>query len=200
MLNISTHFGAKMTSSNVTSLSERVAGERRRLRQVRQALTAATAAPASDASERRAFYIAIGDYFEAAMARLHEQDIRMGDMLRAKADMQDPANVQAMAELDERLAGNQQHLQKLLAARDHLRAEVAAATEEFEQAGGAYASYIVANMGHHPGTANLAQAVFEPSDWEHMTLTSDAAQQREKELFAKVFAISPADVERPADA
>ncbi|MEE4186410.1 MAG: hypothetical protein V2J12_11635 [Gammaproteobacteria bacterium] len=189
-----------MSSLSETSLSERVAGERRRLRQVRQALTAATAAPAGDASDRRAFYLAIGDYFEAAMARLHEQDIRMGDMLRAKADMQDPANVQAMAELDERLAGNQEHLQKLLTARDHLRANAAAATREFEQAGGAYAGFIVANMGHHPGTANLAAALFDQADWEHMTLVSEAAQQREKELFAEVFANFPAEVERPADA
>ena len=184
----------------MTTLSERVAGERRRLRHVRQALTAATASPAGDAGDRRTFYIAIGDYFEAAMERLHEQDIRMGDMLQLKADMQDPANVQAMAELDERLAGNQLHLQRLLAARDHLRAQAADAQSEFEAAGGAYAAFIVANMGHHAGTANLAQALFDQSDWEHMTLVSEAAQRREMALFDAVFADFPADIERPADA
>ena len=36
----------------------------------------------------------------ASMDRLHEQDIRMGDMLRDKADMTVPANQQALAELD----------------------------------------------------------------------------------------------------
>lgn len=134
------------------------------------------------------------------MERLHEQDIRMGDMLRAKADMQDPANVKAMAELDERLAGNQEHLRKMLAARDGLRAAAPDAAEEFESAGGAYAAFIVANMGHHPGTANLAQDLFEQSDWEHMTLVSESAQQREQALFDDVFLHFPADVERPTDA
>ena len=50
------------------------------------------------------FYIAIGDYFEAAMERLHTQDIRMGDMLRDKADLDDPDNLQAMAELEDAVA------------------------------------------------------------------------------------------------
>jgi len=183
----------------MSTLSERVAGERRRLRQVRQALTAAAAEPAPAGSDRRAFYIAIGDYFEAAMERLHEQDIRMGDMLRAKADMQDPANVQAMAELEERLAGNQEHLARLLSARDRLRTGQAGASAEFEAAGGAYAAYIVENMGHHAGTANLAQEVFDTDDWQHMTLVSEAARQREQTLFDDVFAQLPPDIELPAD-
>lgn len=184
----------------MTTLSERVAGERRRLRQVRQTLTAATASPAADGADRAAFYIAIGDYFEAAMERLHEQDIRMGDMLREKADMDAPENIQAMAELDERLSGNQAHLARLLAARDQLRAAAPGATQDFETAGGAYAQFIVDNMGHHPGTANLAQALFSGEDWEYMTLVSEAAQQREQQLFDDVFKHLPDDVEAPADA
>lgn len=173
-------------------LYERVAAERRRLREVRIALTKATAQGAQGDSDWAPFYIAIGDYFEAAMERLHEQDIRMGDMLRDKADMQNPDNIRALEELDERLSGNQKHLSLMLAARDALRAGEKSAIDEFEKAGGDYAAFIVATMGHHPGTANLAGELFTPADWEHMTLASDAARQREAELHAEVFAKAPA--------
>lgn len=180
-------------------LHERVAAERRRLREVRTALTAATAQGAQGAADWVPFYIAIGDYFEASMERLHEQDIRMGDMLRAKADMENADNIRALEELDFRLSGNQEHLGRMLAARDALKTEGVAALDSFEEAGGAYAAFIVANMGHHPGTANLAGALFSAEDWEHMTLASDEARQREQELHAAVFAAAPPALELPKD-
>lgn len=179
----------------MTTLSERIQGERMRLREVRQALTAATRPGAGGDASRAPFYIAVGDYFEAAMARLHEQDIRMGNLLREKADMDDPDNQKAMRELDERLAGNQRHLKKMLAARDRLRAGEDGALEEFEAAGGAYADYIVQNMGHHPGSTDMAAKHFAPEDWEFMAFASDEAQAREKELHAKVFAAAPKDLD-----
>ena len=180
-------------------LYERVAAERRRLREVRTALSAATAQGAQGAADWVPFYIAIGDYFEASMARLHEQDIRMGHMLRDKADMEDSDNITALQELDDRLSGNQEHLQKMLAARDALQSDGAAALDQFEAAGGAYAAFIVANMGHHPGTANLAGELFSADDWEHMTLASEEAREREAQLHADVFAAVPAALEMPAD-
>lgn len=181
----------------MNSLSERVAGERRRLREVRQALTAATAEPAPEGEDRTGFYLAIGDYFEAAMERLHEQDVRMGDLLRERADLEVPANRQAMAELDERLAGNEAHLRRLLAARDRLREGASGATEAFETAGRDYAAYIVENMGHHPGTTDLARELFSTADWEYMAEASDAALERERELHERVFAQLPTSVRLP---
>ncbi len=182
----------------MTTLRERIAGERNRLRQVRQALTAATGRGAGGDPAWVPFYIAVADYFEASMARLHEQDIRMGKMLREKADLEKPANRQAMAELDERLAGNQRHLAKMLAARTALQKEGAAALDRFEAAGGAYARYIVENMGHHPGSTDMAREHFTADDWEYMTLASDTARQREAELHSRVFELLPAGVELPA--
>jgi hypothetical protein len=178
-------------------LYERVAGERRRLRQVRQALTAATAHGAQGNAAWVPFYIAIANYFEAAMHRLHTQDIRMGEILRARADMQNAANRQAMAELDERLAGNQAHLANMLTARTALQKSGAGALSQFETAGSAYARYIVEHMGHHPGSTNMAQALFTPDDWTYMADVSDADQQQERELFDAVFAVLPAGLELP---
>ena len=171
----------------MATLRERIAGERGRLKQVRQALTAAAAQPAASGEDRSGFYVAIGDYFEASMERLHEQDIRLGDMLRDKADMTSPDNQQALAELDERLAGNQQHLKNMLAARDHLKSSGADAQREFESAGGDYARYIVENMGHHPGTTDLARELFSADDWEYMASATDEAQAKEQKLHARVF-------------
>ncbi len=183
----------------MTSLMERVAGERRRLRQVRQALTAATDKTAGGDESWAPFYLAVTEYFDASMERLHEQDIRMGEMLRGYIDMDNADNKAALEELDARLTGLTEHHKKLLAARDALAAGEAGALEQFETVAGAYAAYIVANMGHHPGTADLAGRHFTQQDWEHMTLVSEAAQQREQELHNKVFSLLPAGLDLPAE-
>ena len=181
----------------MTTLYERVALERTRLRQVRQLLTAAAKQGAQGNIAYVAFYIAIADYFDASMERLHTQDIRMGKILRDKVDMEDPSIQQALRELDERLAGNQKCLKKMLAARESLRVSAVEALAEFESAGGAYAAYIVTNMGHHPGTADLAVKIFSTDDWEFMADVSEEDQQREQRLFEHVFALLPMGLELP---
>ena len=183
----------------MAELYERVAAERRRLREVRQALTQATTQGCGGNADWAPFYIAIGDYFEAAMRRLHDQDIRMGDLLREKIDLSQPDVQKAMAELDERLAGNQRHLKAMLAARNALHGDPQGALAEFEAAGKAYADYIVANMGHHPGSTNLAQEHFSQEDWAHMADVSEADQAREEQLHAAVFAAVPDDLELPQE-
>jgi hypothetical protein len=181
----------------MSSLQERIAGERRRLREVRQSLTASVAQGANGDQSYVAFYIAIGAYFEAAMERLHTQDVRMGDLLQDRADLTLPDNARAMAELAERLAGNQQHLEKMLAARDALCADGAQALPAFEAAGGAYADYIVANMGHHPGTTTMAQELFSEDDWAFMAAVTEVDQRHEQQLFEHVFANKPAGLNLP---
>jgi hypothetical protein len=178
-------------------IRERVAGERRRLREVRQSLTAAVEQGANGEHAFVTFFIAVGDYFDAAMERLHIQDLRMGDMLRDKADMNDPANQQALVELDERLAGNQMCLKNMLAARDALIESSDAALAEFEQAGKAYSDYIVASMGHHPGSTELAQRVFSAEDWAYMADITEDDQAREEQLYTRVFATVPGSLQLP---
>ena len=179
----------------MSSLMERVAGERKRLREVRMALTAATDQTAGGDSSWAPFYLAIVDYFEASLERLHIQDIRLGELLRQKADMNDPVIVDGLKELDDRLAGLQEHRAKLRTARDALQADPDGALENFEQVGGAFAAYIVANMGHHPGTAEPAMKLFSTEDWEYMTLASEEARQLEVELHDKVFSLKPAGLD-----
>lgn len=177
-------------------LREQIASERRRLRKVRQALSSAVAQSAGSDKSWIPFYVAIADYFEAAMDRLHTQDIRMGDLLREKADMNDPDNQAHLAELDRRLDGNQQHLRKFLAARQRLKDdEGAEAIRDFEEASRAYTGYITSNMGHHGGSTDLAREHFGEDDWVYMANVSDEDAAREEALFERVFATMPASLD-----
>jgi hypothetical protein len=173
-------------------LRERVAGERRRLKSVREALTAAVARKSGGDPAFIPFYVAVADYIETSMGRLHAQDVKMGDMIRTKLGTVDAQSAQALAELDERLAGNQRLLAEFVAARDALQAEGAAALGRYEDSGAAYTNYIVTNMGHHGGTTDLAQRLFTTADWEYMAGVTEAETRLEQELHARVFAALPA--------
>lgn len=174
-------------------LRENIANERRRLRSVRQALTQAVEDAAAKSDEYPPFYVAIGNYMEAAMERLHAQDIKMGDMIREKSENLDPERVaQALAELDERLTGNQDYLTKFLAARDELSRQGKAAVERFEQTARDYTRYIVANMGHHGATTDLAQELFSPDDWTFMAGVTEDDMEREQRLHDAVRESLPA--------
>ncbi|MCL4720672.1 MAG: hypothetical protein KJ041_01710 [Gammaproteobacteria bacterium] len=178
----------------MTTLRERVAGERRRLKSVREALSAAVARTSGGDAAFVPFYGAVADYIEAAMARLHEQDVRMGVMLRASPESKDAAGQQALRELDERLAGNQAHLQAFIAAARQLAARGTAAVDDFERVSRAYTDFIVANMGHHGATTELAARVFSTTDWERMAHVSEADTRREEELYSAVFSRLPASL------
>jgi hypothetical protein len=176
----------------MTTLRERVAGERRRLKSVREALTTAVARTSGGDPAFVPFYVAAAEYIEASMDRLHAQDVKMGDMIRAKLGTIDPVSAKGLAELDERLAGNQRHLQELMAARAALGASGTAAIGRFEQVAGAYTHYIVTNMGHHGATTDLAGRLFTTADWDYMAGVTEADTQREQALYERVFGALPA--------
>ena len=185
----------------MTTLREKVAGERRRLKSVRETLTAAVARKSRGDSAFVPFYLAIADYIETSMGRLHAQDVKMGKMIRDKLGKLDAQSGQALQELDERLAGNQEHLKALSAARRGLAAQAdAAALERFETVGAAYTHYIVTNMGHHGGTTDLAARLFTQDDWEHMAGVTDEETRTEQRQYARVFDALPAALHdlRPA--
>lgn len=175
----------------MTTLRERVAGERRRLKSVRETMTTAVTRKSGGDSAFVPFYTAVADYIETSMGRLHAQDVKMGDMIRAKLGTVDARSEQALGELDERLAGNQQHLKAFVAARNGLQGGGAAALEHFEKVAGAYSNYIVTNMGHHGGTTELAGRLFTTADWDYMAGVTDEETRREQELYERVFASLP---------
>ena len=183
---------------NQLPLRERVANERRRLKTVRQALLAALAQGARGDASYIPFYLAVADYIEAAMHRLHIQDVRMGEMIRAKLVTVEGSATKAMGELDERLAGNQRHLNKLLEARDALKKQGASVLDRFEQVSRDYTSYIMTNMGHHGGTTELAQKLFSVDDWAYMAGITEDETRREQVLHDQVFKSVPKNLTLPA--
>lgn len=183
---------------NQLPLRERVANERRRLKSVRQALSAAIEQGARGDAAYVPFYLAVAEYMEAAMHRLHIQDVRMGDMIRSKLGKLDAGAEQALAELDERLSGNQRHLHEFLAARDALKKQGAAALDPFERSSRDYTGFITANMGHHGGTTELAQRLFSMDDWAYMAGITEEETRNEQALHARVFAAVPASLKLPA--
>jgi hypothetical protein len=176
----------------MSTLRERVAGERRRLKSVREALSAAVARKSGGDAAFVPFYVAIADYIETAMGRLHAQDVKMGEMIREKLGTIDAQASRALAELDERLDGNQQHLAKLVAAKNALQKSGAAALQSFETVSAAYTGYIVSNMGHHGGTTDLAARLFSQDDWEYMAGITDEETRAEQKQYERVFSALPA--------
>ena len=114
----------------MTTLRERIGGERRRLRIVRQKLTAAVAQGANGNTDWSPFYVALGDYMETSIGRLLDQDIKMGEMIREKVETIDENVTKALAGLDKNLTALRQRLDRLLAARDRLRKDAGAALSE----------------------------------------------------------------------
>ena len=172
-------------------LMEHIQSERRRLKEVRQALSSAIAEPAQKDESYVPFYIAIGDYLEAAMDRLDTQDVRMGDLLRSRVSKADQEAQTALEELEDRLAGNQAHLKRFLEARDCLKTKGSDALDKYEAASRAYTDYITSNMGHHGGSTSLASQHFSEDDWVYMANISDQDIARERDLFNIVFANVP---------
>lgn len=167
----------------MASLEERIASERKRLRNVRENMLAAIEQTAGGDEAYVPFYIAAADYIDATMQRVHEQDVKMDRMIREKAEVIDAQIEKALGELNDRLEGAKKHLKPFLEARDNLKARGREALEQFEQQGKIYSDFVVANMGHHPATANLGAKLFSPADWEYMAGATDAEIAREKELF-----------------
>jgi hypothetical protein len=176
-------------------LRERVANERRRLKSVRTALSTALARGSGGDKAYVPFYSAIADYMDAAMHRLHIQDIRMGEMIRDKLGTVGPAEKAALAELAERLTGNQQHLEAFLEAAAKLKSHGTTSLGAFEQVSREYTDFITRNMGHHGATTDLAQKLFSFDDWAYMASINEAEASREQQLYERVFETAPAGLE-----
>lgn len=175
----------------MTTLMERIANERRRLRSVRQNMMAAIEQKANGDEAFIPFYIAAADYIDATMQRVHAQDIKMGDMIREKVESMDDSVEKALAELEERLDGAKEHLKPFLAARDALKDKGREALERFEKEGKVYSEFVVGSMGHHGATTDLSAKLFATADWEYMAGITDAEVEREAELFDRVEDTAP---------
>lgn len=178
----------------MTTLEERIASERKRLRSVRQRMLAAIERKSNGDPDYAPFYIAAANYIEETMQRVHDQDVKMDQLIRDRVDKIDDSVEQALGELDDRLTGAKKHLKPFLAARDALLEKGEDALEIFEREGKIYSDFIVQNMGHHPPTADLGAKHFSPDDWAYMAGATDEEVAKEKALYEKFDKATPDDV------
>ena len=167
--------------------------ERGRLRTVHEMLKEALAVSPRDETFIP-FYIAIGDYMEASMGRLHIQDINMLERLASKIDMNDPENEEIIAEVYRRLDGNQEHLKRYSACKQALESEGAAAVTDYEEASLAYVDYIHNRMGHHAPSTDLARKAFTEEDWVAFADIDETYFAKERALYDSVLQTRPENV------
>lgn len=183
----------------MTTLQERIGNERRRLRSIRQNMMAAVEQKSKGDDAFVAFYVASANYIDATMDRLHEQDVKMGDMIREKADAVEDDIETAIGQLEARLQGAKDHLKPFLKARDELKEKGAAALENFEKAAKEYSDFIVANMGHHDASSDLSAKLFTLADWEYMAGITDEEVAKEGSLFERAAARTPDSLKHITD-
>ena len=183
----------------MTTLQERIGNERRRLRAIRQKMMAAVEQKSGGDEAYVPFYVASADYIDATMARLHVQDVKMGEMIREKANAVEDDIETAMGQLEARLQGAKDHLKPFLAARDELREKGAEALENFEKIAKEYSDFIVANMGHHDASSDLSAKLFTTADWEYMAGITDEEVAKEENLFERAAASTPDSLKNISD-
>jgi hypothetical protein len=166
--------------------SKRLINERIRLVQIRQGLTAALTA--NDSAALIPFYQAASNYLQYAMHRLHQQDITMLAMIKTKADRENIDTGTALSEAHHRVETSQTLLNEFSENSADLNKQSLAAFENICQL---YCQYIVNSMGHHAPSANLAQTLFDESDWLSMANFSDETKALEQQLFKESTALAP---------
>jgi hypothetical protein len=169
---------------------ESIRQERGRLREVRSLIAIAVAGDRADRPALNEFYIAVADYIQTAMTRLHSQDVLMLDTLKRKLQM-NSEQAEIIAEVDSRLAGNQRHLAEFLAAAAALAQGSAGSLANFEACALAYNRYIDAHMGHHAPSTELARANLDDADWHAMAASSPQEAETERMRYLRVMALRP---------
>ncbi len=175
------------------SAVESIMGERGRLRTVHEMLKAALEVSPRDETFIP-FYIAIGNYMEASMGRLHTQDISMLEKLASKVDMNDPENEENITEVYRRLDGNQEHLKRYTACTRALASDGTEAVKDYEETSLAYIDYIHNRMGHHAPSTDMARKVFTEEDWAAFADIDESYFSKERALYESVLQTRPESV------
>lgn len=172
---------------------ESIMNERGRLRTAHEMLKSALDLDVRDESFAP-FYVAVADYMEISMGRLHDQDIKMLAKLSEAMAPLDPETEEVVAEVHRRLEGNQAHLAKFLDCRSALRREGMSAFDLFEDVSAAYIDYIHNRMGHHAPSTDLARQHFTENDWVEIADIDDSYFAKERALYESVLQTRPSVV------
>jgi hypothetical protein len=170
--------------------------ERRRQIQVRQAFEAGLAKSADDATDLAEFYLACGDYIVSSMARLHDQDQQIHDLLVERLDPARTDVFEQLAGLNERQAKSRAFTAEFQQAVKALRDSGASGQAEFEEAARAFADLFTSLMAPRKNPfQEYTDVHFTDSDWVDIAGVTDGSLAEEQSLYERVEETAPAGID-----
>ena len=170
--------------------------ERRRQIQVRQAFEAGLAKRVQNDTDLAVFYLACGDYIVWSMARLHDQDQLIHDLLKARLDPGLTEVHQRLAELNERQEKSRAFTGDFQQAIKALRDSGAPGQAQFEVAGRVFADLFTGLMAPRKNPfQEYTDVLFTDSDWIDIAGVSNESLAEEETLYGRVEETSPAGVD-----
>ncbi len=170
--------------------------ERRRQIQVRQAFEAGLAKRVHNDTDLADFYLACGDYIVWSMARLHDQDQRIHDLLVERLDPGRTDVHEQLAGLNERQAKSRVFTAEFQRAVEALRDSGASGQAQFEVAAQAFVDLFTSLMAPRKNPfQEHTDVLFTDSDWVDIAGVSTESLAEEKELYELVETTAPAGIE-----
>ena len=170
--------------------------ERRRQIQVRKAFEAGLAKSADDATDLADFYLACGDYIVWSMARLHDQDQRIHDLLKERLDPGLTEVHEQLAGLNERQGKSRAFTEEFQQAVKVLRDSGASGQAEFEEAARAFVDLFISLMAPRKNPfQEHTDVLFTDSDWIDIAGVSAESLAEEQKLYELVEARAPAGID-----
>ncbi len=163
--------------------------ERRRQIQVRKAFEAGLAKSVDDAIGLAEFYLACGDYIVWSMARLHDQDQRIHDLLKERLDPHLIEVHEQLAGLNERQGKSRAFTEEFQRAVAALRRKGTSGRAEFEKAAQAFADLFNSLMAPRKNPfQEHTDVLFTESDWIDIAGVTTDSLDEERGLYKQVEA------------
>lgn len=170
--------------------------ERRRMIQVRKAFETCLAQRDDDAHDPTDFYLACGDYIVWTMARLHDQDQRIHDLLKERLDPGLTDVHEQLAGLNDRQAKSRAFTAEFQQAVTALRNVGPSGRSEFETAAQAFVDLFTTLMAPRKNPfQEHTDVLFTDSDWIDIAGVSNESLAEEQELYELVEATAPAGID-----
>ncbi|TDI65583.1 MAG: hypothetical protein E2O89_02435 [Alphaproteobacteria bacterium] len=176
-----------------------ISQERRRMVQVRRALARAVDGNRDQPQDLTSFYNACAEYIVYAQGRVHSQDQRIADRLKAGVPADQVDGHGRIDELIKRLQISRDLSAQFASAAQELRDKGAAQQKDFQEATETFLTEVTKALGSERNPlSDLTDQVMSSDDWRQVADATDDIIAQEETLFAQVRASAPAGLD-PAD-
>lgn len=173
--------------------------ERRRMVQVRRALARAVDGNRDQPQDLTSFYNACAEYILYAQGRVHSQDRRIADRLKAGVPADQVDDHARIDELIKRLQMSSDLSSQFAIAAQRLRSNGPAQQKDFQEATETFFTEVTKALGSERNPlSDLTDQVMSSDDWQQVASVTDDITAQEETLFAQVRASAPAGLD-PAD-